>query len=124
MENYFENIVAWKKAHEFVLAVYEVSKKFPLEERHGLWSQFTRAAVSVAANIAEGSKKLSKAEKLRFMNISQGSLDECRYYIILAHDLHYITDEDYQLLSYKANGTSWYLNAYINGIVQNNGIKD
>ncbi len=124
MDNYFENIVAWKKAHEFVLAVYDISKKFPLEERHGLWSQFTRAAVSVAANIAEGSRKLSKNEKLRFMNISQGSLDECRYYIILSHDLHYITDEDYQLLMFKANGTSWYLNAYINGIVQNNGIKD
>lgn len=124
MENHFSHIIAWKKAHEFVLAVYDKSKVFPNYERNGLWSQFTRAAVSVAANIAEGSRKLSKADKLRFMNISQGSLDECRYYIILAHDLHYISDEDFQSLVYLANGASWFLNAYIDGIIHNSGIKD
>ena len=124
MDNNFSNIIAWQKAHEFVLAVYDKAKDFPPYERHGLWSQFTRAAVSIAANIAEGSRKLGKADKLRFLNISQGSLDECRYYIILAHDLHYISDEDFNLLEYKASGASWYLNAYIDGIIRNSGIKD
>ena len=124
MDNNFSKIIAWNKAHEFVLEVYNKAKKFPDLERYGLWSQFTRAAVSVAANIAEGHSKLSKSDKLRFMNIAQGSLEECKYYIILSHDLHYITDEDFNDLSYKANGASWYLNSYIKGIINNVGIKD
>ena len=52
-------------------------------------SQFRRAAISVPANIAEGFKKRTKVEKARFMNIAQGSLEECRYYLILIHDLEY-----------------------------------
>lgn len=74
----FENIVAWQKAHKFVLNVYIITRHFPDEERFGLTSQFRRAAISIEANIAEGYKKLSKADKLRFFNISQGSLEECR----------------------------------------------
>lgn len=124
LDTSFRNIIAWQKAHDFVLTVYDKTKDFPTFERHGLWSQFTRAAVSIAANIAEGHKKLSKADKLRFMNISQASLEECRYYIILAHDLHYLSEEDTQLLNYKIEGASWYLNAYVDGILRNSGVKD
>ncbi len=123
-DNPFSKIIAWQKAHDFVLSVYEAAKGFPPCEQHGLWSQFTRAAVSVPANIAEGSRKISKADKLRFLNISQGSLDECRYYIILARDLHYISERTYQMLDYKANGVSWFLNAYGEGIKNNAAIKD
>ncbi|MCR5362321.1 MAG: four helix bundle protein [Bacteroidales bacterium] len=120
----FQRVLAWQKAHDFVLAVYEAASHFPEREKHGLWSQFTRAAVSIAANIAEGYKKISKADKLRFLNISQGSLEECRYYIILSYDLHYITEEIKQDLIFKIEGTSWYLNAYMQGIINNNGIQD
>ena len=120
----FRNVIAWQKAHEFVLSVYRTCASFPEYERRGLWSQFTRAAVSIAANIAEGQKKIGKADKLRFMNISQGSIEECRYYIILAHDLNYISEESANDLNYKLEGASWYLNAYINGICKNQGIKD
>ena len=67
----FENIIAWQKAHEFVLNVYKATRDFPKEERFGLTSQFRRAAVSIEANIAEGYKKLGKADKLRFMNIAR-----------------------------------------------------
>ena len=59
----FKDIIAWQKAHQFVLLVYKVTKEFPEGERYGLCSQFQRAAVSIAANIAEGYKKLSKADK-------------------------------------------------------------
>ena len=69
MTNNFKDIVAWQKAHSFVLSVYEIAKKFPDYDRHGLWSQFTRAAVSIPANIAEGYKRISKQEKLRFLNL-------------------------------------------------------
>lgn len=88
----FEDLVVWQKAHEFVLGTYNISRDYPKDERFGLTSQFRRAAVSIPANIAEGFKKTSRADKLRFFNIAQGSLEECRYYLRLARDLGYATD--------------------------------
>ncbi|MFA7172086.1 MAG: four helix bundle protein [Kiritimatiellia bacterium] len=85
----FEDLVVWKKAHQFVLAVYRLSRTFPRSEIYGLSSQSRHAAVSVAANIAEGFRKRGKADKFRYLNIAQGSLEESRYYLILARDLDY-----------------------------------
>ena len=85
----FKDLIVWQRAHEFVLTVYRLTKDFPNEEMYGLTQQFRRAAVSIAANIAEGFKKRTKADKARFMNIAQGSLEECRYYLILTNDLGY-----------------------------------
>ena len=85
----FQDLVVWQKAHEFVLVVYRLSEKFPQKEMYGLTSQFRRAAVSIPANIAEGFKKRGRSDKARFMNIAQGSLEECRYYLILVGDLGY-----------------------------------
>ena len=85
----FEELVVWQKAHQFVLAVYRLSDAFPKHELYGLTSQLRRAAVSIPANIAEGFKKRGKSDKARFYNIAQGSLEECRYYLILARDLGY-----------------------------------
>lgn len=124
MTRSFENILAWRKAHEFVVMIYHTIKAFPESERFGLCSQFQRAAVSIAANIAEGYKKLSKADKLRFFNISQGSLEECRYYCILSRDLGYIDEVTFDNLVNAIQETSYMLNAYIKGIVSNTGIKD
>ena len=118
-KNFFD-LYVWKKAHEFVLCVYKSSQDFPDFERFGLRSQFTRAAVSIAANIAEGYKKLSKTDKLRFFNISQGSLEECKYYILLSRDLGYISEEDYSELCSLAKETSKLLLLYIQGIQSNN----
>jgi four helix bundle protein len=120
----FENIIAWQKAHTFRLLVYEITSHFPESERFGLTSQFRRAAVSIGANIAEGYKKLSKADKLRFMNISEGSIEECRDYIILAKDLHFINDEQFMQLYDSLEESSKLLLAYCKGIINNNGIKD
>jgi len=85
----FEDLIVWQKAHAWVLATYRFSDSFPSKEMYGLTSQFRRAAVSIPANIAEGFKKTGVADKKRFMNIAQGSLEECRYYLILARDLGY-----------------------------------
>ena len=120
----FKDIIAWQKAYEFVLLTYKATKKFPDFEKHGLSSQFQQAAVSIVANIAEGYKKLSKADKLRFMNIAQGSLEECRCYVILSKDLGYITEEEFQTLSFSIEGASYYLNAYCKAISEDRGIKD
>jgi four helix bundle protein len=83
------DLIVWQKAHQFVLSVYRYSELFPKVEIYGLTSQFRRAAISVPANIAEGFKKRTKVEKARYMNIAQGSLEECRYYLILIQDLKY-----------------------------------
>jgi four helix bundle protein len=85
----FQDLIVWQKAHQFVLAVYRVTSTFPRSELYGLTSQFRRAAVSVPANIAEGFKKKGRADKTRFLNIAQGSLEESRYYLLLAKDLGY-----------------------------------
>lgn len=90
----FKDIKAWQYAHQFVLQVYRITKLFPEFEKFGLCSQFQRAAVSIPANIAEGYKKIGKADKLRFFNIAQGSLEECRYYVLLAKDLDYINQKN------------------------------
>jgi four helix bundle protein len=83
------DLVVWRKVHEFVLAVYRFTESFPDREKFGLSHQMRRAAVSMPANIAEGFGKRSQAEKARILNIAEGSLEECRYYLILAHDLGY-----------------------------------
>jgi len=85
----FQELIVWQKAHQFVLSVYKFSNDFPKSEIYGLISQIRRAAVSVPANIAEGFKKKTKPDKVRYMNIAQGSLEECRYYLILTKDLGY-----------------------------------
>ena len=120
----FENVFAWQKAHTFVLKVYEVTRQFPEEEKFALTSQFRRAVVSIEANIAEGYKKLSKADKLRFFNISEGSMEECRDYILLARDLKYIDLQQFDELYISLEETSKMLNLYCQGIINNQGIKD
>lgn len=85
----FEDVELWRKAHTWVLAIYKFTEVFPKHELFGLTSQLRRAAVSVPANFAEGFKKRGLADKIRFYNIAQGSLEECRYYLILARDLGY-----------------------------------
>ena len=85
----FRDLIVWRKAHEYVLAIYAFTKSFPREETYGLSSQMRRAAISIAANIAEGFRKRGRADKVRFMNIAEGSIEESRYYLILAQDLGY-----------------------------------
>ena len=85
----FQDLIAWQKSHQLVLLIYQYSEDFPRKEMFGLTSQLRRAIISVPANIAEGFKKRGKLDKVRFLNIAQGSLEECRYYLILANDLNY-----------------------------------
>jgi four helix bundle protein len=85
----FEDLIVWQKAHQFVFSVYSYAQTFPKGEVYALVSQFRRAAISVAANIAEGFKNRGKKDKRKFLNTAQSSLEECRYYILLCKDLNY-----------------------------------
>ena len=86
----FEDLVVWKRAHALVLEIYRITRDYPKDEKFSLVSQMRRAAVSIAANIAEGFKKRTLRDKSNFYNISQGSLEELRYYLILSADLGYL----------------------------------
>ena len=114
----FEELLVWQKAHAFVLDVYHLSSNFPKSEQFCLTSQFRRACISIPENIAEGYKKKGKPDKLRFFNIAQGSIEECRYYIILSKDLKYISDIDAQEITKELIETSVLLNSYCNAISQ------
>jgi len=85
----FHELEMWQKAHQFVLNTYNLTKHFPRTEIYSLTAQFKRAAISVPANIAEGFRKRSKADKHRYFEIAHSSLEECRYYLILSKDLGY-----------------------------------
>jgi len=105
----FEQLIVWQKAHQFVLGAYRFTDTFPRNEIYGLTSQLRRAAVSIPANIAEGFKKRGRADKVRFYNIAQGSLEECRYYLILSKDLNY---GDPTHLNFQLQEVSKLLEAY------------
>jgi four helix bundle protein len=110
---HFTELIVWQRAHHFVLSVYGLTKNFPKEELFGLTSQFRRASVSIAANIAEGYSKKGLKDKIRFLNIAQGSLSECQYYIRLAKDLGYA---DVCQLEIDVEEVSKLLNAYSRAI--------
>jgi four helix bundle protein len=94
----FKNLVVWQKAHQLVLAIYSLSGSFPRSEIYYLTSQMRRAAISILANIAEGFKKRGISDKTRLLNVAQGSLEECRYYLILTQDLGYAATTDLEPL--------------------------
>jgi len=116
MTKSFTELDVWKSAHQFVLNVYKYTKQFPKSETYGLVSQFRRAAVSIPANIAEGYAKYGLKDKVRFYNIAQGSVEECRYYLILCKDLGYGESET---LADELNDVSKMLYGYISGTKRN-----
>src|SRR5579864_3307522 len=110
----FRDLLVWRKAHEFALAIYAFTATFPKQETYGLALQMRRAAVSIPANIAEGFRRRGKADKARYMNMAEGSLEECRYYLILAQDLGY---GDTSSLTTLLEQVSRLLNAYASAIL-------
>ncbi len=98
----FHDLEAWRYAHMLVLSIYRCSRSLPADERFGLVQQIRRAAVSVPANIAEGFRRRSSKDKLHFYNISESSLEELRYYLILCRDLQYWKDQEVMELEAEA----------------------
>ena len=94
----FEDLDAWKAAHQLTLAVYRVTKSFPREEMFGLTSQLRRASVSIEANMAEGFGRRSRAELLRYARIADGSLQEVRCCLRISSDVGYLKPATYKEL--------------------------
>ena len=110
----FRDLVVWQQAHAFVLVVYRYTAGLPKPETYGLSLQMRRAAISIAANVAEGFAKRTKPEKARYLNIAEGSVEESRYYLILAQDLGY---GETQTLTNALEDVSRLLNAYARAIL-------
>ena len=95
----FRDLKVWEKAHELTLRVYKVTSNFPKEEIYGLTSQIRRCSSSIGANIAEGCGRRGNAEFQRFLQIAAGSASELDYHLLLANDLNFLGQAQYQELS-------------------------
>lgn len=110
----FEQLEVWRLAHRLVLDVYKATQELPKDQRFGLIAQMQRAGVSVPANIAEGFKRRGSADKIRFYNFAQGSLEEVRYYFILCRDLGYKVN--YESLAEQSERVGRMLTGLINSV--------
>ena len=97
----FQDLKVWRKSHELVLEIYRITKDFPAEEKFGIISQLRRAASSIPTNIVEGHKRKSRKDFLHFLNLSDASLEETKYLLLLSKDLNYLNLSDFQSLTFK-----------------------
>jgi four helix bundle protein len=112
----FEELLVWQKAHQLVLQIYTATKTFPKEELFGVVSQIRRSAVSVPANIAEGFRRRTRADKQHFLTMAHGSLEETMYYLYLSRDPGYCQVSDLLML---AEEVSKLLTLYFRNIAAN-----
>jgi four helix bundle protein len=108
--NSWKDLEVWKVAHHAVLRIYETTKHFPADERFRLIDQLCRAAASVPANIAEGKGRNSLREYLQFLSVARGSVEETKYFLLLAHDLGYLRAQDYEEISQEYDRVGKMLN--------------
>ncbi|MGC4022212.1 MAG: four helix bundle protein [Cyclobacteriaceae bacterium] len=98
MKNY-KDLKVWEKAHQATLLVYEITKKFPTDEKFNLISQIRRAATSIPTNIAEGCGKFTDKDFANFLQVSLGSTHEVEYLLLLSCDLGYLEKEQFNSLT-------------------------
>ena len=113
---HWRELEVWQKAHAMVLEVYKLSELFPEEERFRLTSQLCKAAVSVPANIVEGNARRSTKEYVQFLYMARGSLEETRYYALLAKDLGYVKTAQLEQLESRGESVSRMINALLRAL--------
>lgn len=109
----FKKLQVWQKGHQFTLALYRATNRFPKEETYGLTNQMRRAAISISANIAEGCGRSGKAELAHFLHIAMGSASEVEYYLLLANDLQFLDEGLYKQLEQDLLEVKRMLNSFI-----------
>ncbi len=98
---YYQDLDAWKESIKLVKKIYEITNKFPQDEKFGIVSQIRRASISIPSNIAEGAARFSDKESLRFMEIALGSIAEVETQLIIANELGFINNIYDELESLK-----------------------
>ncbi len=106
----FEKLEAWQLARELVAAVYILTEKFPDKEKFGLTNQIRRASTSVAANLAEGSARITAKDQAHFSTIAYSSLVELLSHIFIAVDLKFANENDLTVLRQKIDPLSLKIN--------------
>lgn len=97
----FKDLFAWQKAHRLSLNIYKATDSFPKSEQFGLTNQLRRASVSVASNIAEGFGRRTKGDRTHFYDMARGSLHEVQAQLLIAKDIGYLSDVQYNELDDK-----------------------
>ena len=106
----------FEMSDNLILDIYNATRHFPKEEIYGLTSQIRRAAVSVAANIVEGSARNSLRDYLHYLNIAYASLKETGYLISLSRRLGYLSEVEYDKMNDQFDNLSRALNALIGSL--------
>ncbi len=109
----FEDLAAWKLARDLRKHAYEISRKFPPEEKFVLLPQLRRAAISVTANIAEGFGRYSYQENTQFCRHARGSAFEVRDHLTTALDAGYLSQKEWAIADALAQRVIQVLNGYI-----------
>lgn len=115
----FKELLVWQKSHLLTMAVYKITKSFPKDELYSLTSQIRRSAMSVPSNISEGCGRLSDKELAHFLVIASGSASELAYQLLLARDLNYISELDYDSLNAQLTEIRKMLNAFVTKLKSN-----
>ncbi len=110
----YKNLIVYQKGHLLVKQVYLITQGFPRQELFGLVSQMRRCAISIVANIVEGYGRRTIKDKLSFLYISRGSLNELEYYFDLSYELKYFDNEKYYNLINLREEVGKLLNGFIN----------
>lgn len=120
----FTELQVWQRSHALALDVYRITATFPRAERFGIISQVRRAAVSVASNIAEGAKRQSPREYVRFLNVAEGSLAETESLLRLSRDLGFADDGVVGELVEEAEEISQMLHGFRQAVERRVGDRD
>ena len=112
----YRELQVWRLSMALAKDIYEVTKRFPDDERFGLISQLRRAAVSIPSNIAEGQARYSQREFLRFLSNARGSLAEVETQLLLSTELGYVPEEEMNKLSRKTAEVGRLLNGLYSAI--------
>ncbi len=99
----FTDLNVWREGHKLVILAYKITKSFPREETYSLVDQMRRAAASITANIAEGFGRQTYKEKVQFYYLAKGSLSELKNFILIAKDINYLAEKDFQDLVEQSN---------------------
>lgn len=116
----FTDLNTWKEGHRLVLMIYEITRSFPKEELFGLVNQLRRAGVSVTSNIAEGFSRQSYKEKTQFYSVSLGSVTEVQDQILVARDIKYLDESQFQKIAQQTILVHKLINGLIKGSKSHN----
>lgn len=112
----FRDLRTWRGGHRLLLEIYQITDRFPREEKYTLTSQLRSAALSIPANIAEGMGRATPKDLIRFLVQARGSLHEVLNYLQVAVDRKYFSQDEFNKLNNDYNGLNAGINSHIESL--------